>query len=180
MCTDPLLALCVQIRFWPSLINSGLITLVIYIGVYFNTQTNLYQMFLFPDLYAGLTFSLYISWNSTLKSRLVFLQHTLNEYHRQTFENLAHTDSLPGLNNRRCFKYLVQQLIQNNLKQPAPISLLVFDVDHFKQINDRYWHDVGDQVLQLIAQTTRNEMRRHDVLARYGVKNLSHAFLKLH
>jgi len=161
--------LCVQIRFWPSLINSGLITLVIYIGVYFNTQADLYQMFLFSLIYMPvLTFSLYISWSSTLKSRLVFLQHTLNEYHRQTFENLAHTDSLTGLNNRRCFEYLVQQLIQNNLKQPAPISLLVFDVDHFKQINDRYGHDVGDQVLQMIAQATRNEMRRHDVLARYG------------
>ena len=46
--------------------------------------------------------------------------------------------------------------------------MLVFDVDHFKQINDRYGHDVGDQVLQMIAQTTRNEMQRHDVLARYG------------
>jgi len=147
--------LCVQIRFWPSLINSGLITLVIYIGVYFNTQANLYQMFLFSLIYMPvLTFSLYISWSSTLKSRLVFLQHTLNEYQRQTFEK--------------------------NLNQPAPISLLVFDVDHFKQINDRYGHDVGDQVLQMIAQATRNEMRRHDVLARYGVKNLSHALLKLH
>jgi len=161
--------LCVQIRLWPSLINSGLITLVIYIGVYFNTQADLYQMFLFSLIYMPvLTFSLYISWSSTLKSRLVFLQHTLNEYHRQTFENFPHTDSLTGLNNRRCFEYLVQQLIQNNLKQPAPISLLVFDVDHFKQINDRYGHDVGDQVIQMIAQTTCNEMRRHDVLARYG------------
>lgn len=76
--------------------------------------------------------------------------------------------SASGLNNRRCFEYLVQQLSQKNLNQPAPISLLVFDVDHFKQINDRYGHDVGDQVLQMIAQTTCNEMRRHDVLARYG------------
>ena len=54
--------LCVQIRFWPSLINSGLITLVIYIGVYFNTQADLYQMFLFSLIYMPvLTFSLYIS-----------------------------------------------------------------------------------------------------------------------
>ena len=161
--------LCVQIRFWPALIHSSLITLVIYIGVYFNTQADLYQIFLFSLIYMPvLTFSLYMSWSSTLKSRLVFLQHTLNEYNRQALENLAHTDSLTGLNNRRYFEYLAQQLIQANLEQPAPMSLLVFDVDHFKQINDRYGHDIGDQVLQMIAQTTHPEMRRHDVLARYG------------
>lgn len=161
--------LCVQIRFWPSLITSGLITLIIYIGVYFNTQADLYQMFLFSLIYMPvLTFSLYISWSSTLKSRIVFLQHTLNEYNRQAFENLAHTDSLTGLNNRRCFEYLAQQLLQQHSDQPVPISLLVFDVDHFKQINDRYGHDIGDQVLQLIAQTTRHEMRQSDIVARYG------------
>ena len=97
--------LCVQIRFWPSLITSGLITLVIYLGVYFNTHADPYQIFLFSLIYLPvLTFSLYISWNSTLKSRIVFLQYTLNKYNRQAFENMAHTDSLTGLNNRRCFE----------------------------------------------------------------------------
>ncbi|WP_225215748.1 GGDEF domain-containing protein [Acinetobacter pecorum] len=105
--------LCIQIRFWPSLITSGLITLVIYLGVYFNTHADPYQIFLFSLIYLPvLTFSLYISWNSTLKSRIVFLQYTLNEYNRQAFENMAHTDSLTGLNNRRCFEYLAQQLVQ--------------------------------------------------------------------
>src|SRR5690606_6703237 len=62
--------LCVQIRFWPSLITSSLITLMIYIGVYFNTRSDLYQIFLFSLIYLPvLTFSLYISWSSTLKSR---------------------------------------------------------------------------------------------------------------
>ena len=161
--------LCVQIRFWPSLITSSLITLMIYIGVYFNTRSDLYQMFLFSLIYLPvLTFSLYISWSSTLKSRMVFLQHTLNEYNRQAFENMAHTDSLTGLNNRRCFEYLAQQLVQQNFDQPVPMSLLVFDVDHFKQINDRYGHDIRDQVLQTIALNTHSEMRQHDILARYG------------
>nr|WP_276534868.1 GGDEF domain-containing protein [Acinetobacter lwoffii] len=161
--------LCVQIRFWPSLITSSLITLIIYIGVYFNTRSDLYQMFLFSLIYLPvLTFSLYISWSSTLKSRMVFLQHTLNEYNRQAFENMAHTDSLTGLNNRRCFEYLAQQLVQQNFDQPVPMNLLVFDVDHFKQINDRYGHDIGDQVLQTIALSTRSEMRQHDILAHYG------------
>ncbi len=44
----------------------------------------------------------------------------------------------------------------------------MFDVDHFKKINDSYGHDVGDQVLKLIAETTRKEMRHKDVLARFG------------
>ncbi|MFN3291689.1 MAG: GGDEF domain-containing protein, partial [Acinetobacter sp.] len=59
-------------------------------------------------------------------------------------------------------------LVQQNFDQPVPMSLLVFDVDHFKQINDRYGHDIGDQVLQTIALSTRSEMRQHDILARYG------------
>lgn len=161
--------LCVQIRFWPSLITSGLISLMIYIGVYFNTQADLYQIFLFSLIYLPvLTFSLYMSWSSTLKSRIVFLQHTLNEYNRRALERLAHTDSLTGLNNRRCFEYLAQQLVQQNLDQPVSMCLLIFDVDHFKQINDRYGHDIGDQVLQLIAHATRHEMRQQDILARYG------------
>ncbi len=44
----------------------------------------------------------------------------------------------------------------------------MFDLDHFKHINDNYGHDVGDQVLQCIAETTRKEMRQKDVLARFG------------
>ncbi len=44
----------------------------------------------------------------------------------------------------------------------------MFDVDHFKNINDSYGHDVGDRVLQLIAEVTRKEMRHSDVLARFG------------
>jgi predicted signal transduction protein with EAL and GGDEF domain len=128
--------LCVQIRFWPSLITSSLITLIIYIGVYFNTRSDLYQMFLFSLIYLPvLTFSLYISWSSTLKSRMVFLQHTLNEYNRQAFENMAHTDSLTGLNNRRCFEYLahlpydlVDKISTRIMNEIAEVSRVVYDV----------------------------------------------------
>lgn len=44
----------------------------------------------------------------------------------------------------------------------------MFDVDHFKKINDNYGHDIGDQVLQIIAKTAQSEMRNTDILARYG------------
>ncbi|MFV5491309.1 GGDEF domain-containing protein [Acinetobacter sp. ASP199] len=163
--------LSVHIRFKPSLIISALITLMIYIGVYFNVKGDLQQLVLFSLIYLPvLSFSIYISWNSTLKSRLVFLQHTLNEYNRQAFEHMAHTDSLTGLNNRRFFEYLAQQHIAHTLEQetPNPSSLIVFDVDHFKKINDNYGHDIGDRVLQIIAETAQSEMRDTDILARYG------------
>lgn len=161
--------LCVQVRFRPSLITTSLITLVIYTGVYFNTYGDAYQILLFSLIYIPvLIFSVYISWNSTLKSRTVFLHHLLNDYHRKAFEKLAHTDALTGLNNRRYFESLATQHVHANFESPNPTTLLVFDVDHFKQINDRYGHDIGDQVLQTIALNTHSEMRQHDILARYG------------
>ncbi len=161
--------LCVQVRFRPSLITTSLITLVIYTGVYFNTYGDAYQILLFSLIYIPvLIFSVYISWNSTLKSRTVFLHHLLNDYHRKAFEKLAHTDALTGLNNRRYFESLATQHVHANFESPNPTTLLVFDVDHFKQINDSYGHDIGDRVLQMIADVSSKEMRYSDILARYG------------
>ncbi|WP_347456111.1 GGDEF domain-containing protein [Acinetobacter thermotolerans] len=163
--------LSVHVHFKPSLITSALITLMIYIGVYFNVDGDRQQLILFSLIYLPvLSFSIYISWNSTLKSRIVFLQHTLNEYNRQAFEHMAHTDSLTGLNNRRSFEYLAHRHLLSIVEEdhPDPTSLIVFDVDHFKKINDNYGHDIGDKVLKIIAETACSEMRPTDILARYG------------
>ena len=159
----------IQIRFRPSLITSTCITLVILTGVHYNTQHDPYQMMLFCLIYFPvLAFSLYISWHTTLKSRMVFLHQTLDEFNRKIFEKMAHTDALTGLNNRRSFERLADLHIQQNIIQPIPITLLIFDVDHFKQINDQYGHDVGDQVLQRIAQIADQHTRAGDLLARFG------------
>ncbi|MFW1755276.1 GGDEF domain-containing protein, partial [Acinetobacter wanghuae] len=132
-------------------------------------QGDAYQILLFSLIYIPvLIFSVYISWNSTLKSRTVFLHHLLNDYHRKAFEKLAHTDALTGLNNRRYFESLATQHVHANFESPNPTTLLVFDVDHFKQINDSYGHDIGDRVLQMIADVSSKEMRYSDILARYG------------
>lgn len=159
----------VQIRFRPSLVTSTLITVIILIGVYYNTQHDPYQLILFSLIYFPvLVFSLYISWHTTLKSRMVFLHQTLDEFNRKIFEKMAHTDALTGLNNRRSFERLANLHLQQNIIQPIPITLLIFDVDHFKYINDRYGHDVGDQVLQKIAQIADQHTRAGDLLARFG------------
>ena len=86
----------------------------------------------------------------------------------QKLEQMAITDSLTGCYNRR---YLMQQLeheVLLNMRYRIPFSIFLFDIDHFKQINDRYGHLVGDEVIRSTAEIVRDKLRRTDILARYG------------
>lgn len=87
---------------------------------------------------------------------------------KQRAEELAHTDELTGLYNRRAFFTFAGQALSQAMRSMQPTSLVMFDVDHFKQINDTYGHAVGDQVLQVIADTIRPLIRQADILARVG------------
>lgn len=80
----------------------------------------------------------------------------------------AMTDPLTGLYNRRAFYELSQQLIARQARTSALVSVLGFDLDHFKSINDRFGHAVGDDALRLFAAIARNNLRATDVLARLG------------
>lgn len=86
----------------------------------------------------------------------------------QKLEQMAITDALTGCFNRR---YLMQQMEHElllNKRHQIPFSILLFDIDHFKQINDRYGHLVGDEVIRSTADIVRTTLRRTDILARYG------------
>jgi diguanylate cyclase (GGDEF)-like protein len=80
----------------------------------------------------------------------------------------AMTDPLTGLFNRRAFFELGRQLMARQARTKAAVSVLVFDLDHFKSINDRFGHAVGDDALRLFATTVRDNVRATDVLARLG------------
>lgn len=81
----------------------------------------------------------------------------------------SQTDFLTGLENRRAFTLRATPLIANHAGGAEPPSLLVlFDLDHFKQINDRYGHDAGDQVLKIFARTARDHLGPADCIARMG------------
>ena len=86
----------------------------------------------------------------------------------------ASMDSLTGLLNRGILLKQLEQLYQQRneeikLKQtPSPITLLMFDLDRFKKVNDTHGHSVGDQALQVFAQILRSELRKNDLVARYG------------
>jgi two-component system cell cycle response regulator len=79
-------------------------------------------------------------------------------------EILAHTDALTGLGNRR----KAEAAIQEAIAATRPLSLLVFDLNGFKAINDRYGHNQGDQLLKAVAQRIRCAVRDTDVVCRWG------------
>lgn len=81
---------------------------------------------------------------------------------------LANEDDLTGLLNRRAFMARATEAIIQAMQQGKPLSLVLFDVDHFKLINDQHGHAAGDEVLRAIAQAVRHNSRSDDLLCRYG------------
>jgi diguanylate cyclase (GGDEF)-like protein len=80
----------------------------------------------------------------------------------------ASTDPLTGLLNRRGFMELAAMMIQRRAKKGARLSVLMFDLDHFKEINDRFGHAAGDEALRVFSETIQRTMRDGDVIARLG------------
>ncbi len=85
-----------------------------------------------------------------------------------TMKRLASTDDLTGLLNRREFFARADAARMLALRQRQPIALLMLDIDHFKQLNDRFGHATGDEALLLFARTTGGILREHDILGRMG------------
>lgn len=95
------------------------------------------------------------------------LQDELREANRQ-LQQLAVTDPLTELFNRRHFMELLDKEFDRATRHGEQMSLLMADVDHFKQVNDTYGHQVGDRVLSAIARLLQSSLRKHDTIARYG------------
>ena len=86
----------------------------------------------------------------------------------QELNRLATTDSLTGAWNRRYFEQVAATEIAQTDRHGGPLTLLLFDIDYFKQINDRHGHPVGDQVLKELTRRVQHHLRVTDVLARWG------------
>jgi len=92
----------------------------------------------------------------------------VKDYHLHIYRNAAATDELTGLLNRRAFLESALRLCAHQAKGSQPLTILLFDLDRFKAINDRYGHPVGDEVLRLFAKVARASMRANDIIARFG------------
>lgn len=82
--------------------------------------------------------------------------------------SLAMTDELTGILNRRSLMLSYEQAFNTASRKGRPLAVLMLDIDHFKQINDRHGHLVGDEVLVRFAQTVSSALRDSDIVGRYG------------
>jgi diguanylate cyclase (GGDEF)-like protein len=87
---------------------------------------------------------------------------------RALAQTLANTDALTGALNRRCFMERGHQAVGRAGSSTSSTSVLLMDIDDFKQINDRYGHSTGDAVLQMFAAECVAQLRPQDLLARWG------------
>jgi diguanylate cyclase (GGDEF)-like protein/PAS domain S-box-containing protein len=86
----------------------------------------------------------------------------------QQLSQLALTDALTGLSNRRAFDDVLERDWKQTLREGSQISLLLLDIDHFKEFNDQYGHQVGDDCLRTVADAVKGVTRAADTIARYG------------
>lgn len=94
------------------------------------------------------------------------LMHAGRSAHR--LEHLAATDPLTGALNRRSLERAGRRVLSSARRQQQPVSVLMIDADHFKNINDHYGHAAGDQALVSMMQTLRSSLRVEDVIGRIG------------
>ncbi len=84
------------------------------------------------------------------------------------YERLAFVDPLTELPNRRRFERALADEVERRARYGRPVSLLVMDIDHFKEVNDRFGHLAGDEVLRAVADWLRQNLRSTDLVARIG------------
>ncbi|MFO0973815.1 MAG: GGDEF domain-containing protein [Phycisphaerae bacterium] len=84
------------------------------------------------------------------------------------WRRLAYEDELTGLPNRRHLQHFLEDLLARAEREEFPVTLLLFDIDDFKTFNDRFGHDVGDEIIRETGRLFRACCRKHDLVSRYG------------
>ena len=97
------------------------------------------------------------------KEKIGNLQKSLEEIQKQSV-----TDALTDINNRKFFDQSITHAMAQAERNNEPLCLIMTDIDHFKQFNDTFGHQTGDQVLRLVAKTIQSTVRDSDIACRYG------------
>jgi diguanylate cyclase (GGDEF)-like protein len=96
-----------------------------------------------------------------------------NAQHWEKLERLATTDGLTGLHNHRRFKEMLDEAVIATQRYQRPLSMILCDIDHFKQVNDTYGHPMGDEVLKRVSSVLTDLARASDRVCRYGGEEFS-------
>ncbi len=112
-------------------------------------------------------------FGSEAHARIELFRHTLglalnNAVAHDRLQRLAALDPLTGVYNRRFGLHRLHEEFDRAVRMSSPLAVLMFDIDHFKAVNDTYGHMVGDRVLISISRLARTVLREGDVLIRYG------------
>jgi diguanylate cyclase len=112
--------------------------------------------------------------SSSLETRLAQASEELEKLRAdlQEAETNSNTDALTGLANRRALDAFLRSQQIRAMEHGEALSVFLIDVDHFKAFNDKYGHQLGDQVLRLVAQCVRETIREADFAARFGGEEL--------
>lgn len=108
--------------------------------------------------------------NSWLQTQLVSAQSTIREQAIELEQRMleANSDGLTGIANRRAFDLELRRQLARWQRYGSAFTLMLFDIDHFKAINDRHGHMAGDAVLRATAEVIKNNLREGDFAARFG------------
>lgn len=98
---------------------------------------------------------------------LIFTNITIKKY-QSKLEKMAISDKLTGAFNRQAFDMILEEAIKDVKRRGISFSLILFDLDHFKEINDNYGHLAGDEALKSVVDTTRKNVRENDIISRWG------------
>ncbi len=97
----------------------------------------------------------------------LFYVVTVTRAHK-SLARMATTDSLTGLFNRRHMIALTEKILARHHRRPSNLTLMLMDIDHFKQVNDLHGHDTGDRVLEAVSELLKCSMREQDFIGRWG------------
>ncbi len=113
--------------------------------------------------------------NHSLENRLGKIAGEVSELREnlETVQREALTDALTGIPNRKFFDARLREAVREAVRNKEPMSLLLCDIDHFKRFNDTYGHQIGDQVLKLVARSLSDSVKGRDTPARIGGEEFS-------
>lgn len=119
-----------------------------------------------PLSHSGLAYWNGLSWLAVYIFFVYIISEIRNLYARE--RHRSHTDLLTGIPNRRSFLKRMEIEKSRARRYDHPLTLAYIDVDHFKEVNDRFGHIAGDRLLGIVAQLMRDTVRREDAIARLG------------